>query len=96
MVAVVAGVGGDHDGGAAHPHPDPAAHDGARAGMREAARSFIPLRINTAGVMPIVFAQSIIVVPGAFAQFSGNATAQAIAELFSPGTLAVLRRCRRS
>ena len=41
----------------------------ARGRMREAARSFIPLRINTAGVMPIVFAQSIIVVPGAFAQF---------------------------
>jgi len=36
----------------------------ARGRMREAARSFIPLRINTAGVMPIVFAQSIIVVPG--------------------------------
>ena len=41
----------------------------ARGRMREAARSFIPLRINSAGVMPIVFAQSVIVVPGAFAQF---------------------------
>jgi preprotein translocase subunit SecY len=59
----------------------------ARGRMREAARSFIPLRINTAGVMPIVFAQSIIVVPGAFAQFSHNAAAQHIAELFSPGTV---------
>jgi len=59
----------------------------ARGRMREAARSFIPLRINTAGVMPIVFAQSIIVVPGAFAQFSHNATAQRLAELFNPGTV---------
>jgi preprotein translocase subunit SecY len=59
----------------------------ARGRMREAARSFIPLRINTAGVMPIVFAQSIIVVPGAIAQFSGNATAQRLAELFSPGSV---------
>src|SRR5690348_16755933 len=58
-----------------------------RGRMREAARSFIPLRINTAGVMPIVFAQSIIVVPGAFAQFSHNATAQRMAELFNPGTV---------
>jgi preprotein translocase subunit SecY len=58
----------------------------ARGRMREAARSFIPLRINTAGVMPIVFAQSIIVVPGAFAQFSHNATAQWLAELFTPGS----------
>jgi preprotein translocase subunit SecY len=58
----------------------------ARGRMREAARSFIPLRINTAGVMPIVFAQSIIVVPGAFAQFFHNPTAQRLAELFAPGT----------
>ena len=59
----------------------------ARGRMREAARSFIPLRINTAGVMPIVFAQSIIVVPGAFAQFTRNATAQRISELFVPGSV---------
>jgi preprotein translocase subunit SecY len=59
----------------------------ARGRMREAARSFIPLRINTAGVMPIVFAQSIIVVPGALAQFSHNPTAQWLAELFSPGSV---------
>jgi preprotein translocase subunit SecY len=59
----------------------------ARGRMREAARSFIPLRINTAGVMPIVFAQSIIVVPGALAQFSHNPTAQRMSELFNPGTV---------
>ncbi|HEX9484876.1 MAG TPA: SecY family transport protein, partial [Gemmatimonadaceae bacterium] len=34
-----------------------------------------------------VFAQSIIVVPGAFAQFFHNATAQRIADLFAPGTV---------
>jgi len=54
--------------------------------MREAARNFIPLRINSAGVMPIIFAQSVIVVPGAVAQFSQNPTAQRMAELFLPGT----------
>ncbi|HEY2027152.1 MAG TPA: preprotein translocase subunit SecY [Gemmatimonadaceae bacterium] len=59
----------------------------ARGRMREAARSFIPLRINTAGVMPIVFAQSIIVVPGAFAQFFHNPRAQWIAELLAPGSV---------
>jgi preprotein translocase subunit SecY len=58
----------------------------ARGRMREAARSFIPLRINTSGVMPIVFAQSIIVVPGAIAQFSGNPTAQRLSEAFNPGS----------
>src|SRR3954469_13865188 len=44
----------------------------ARGRMRESSRSFIPLRINSAGVMPIVFAQSVIVVPGAIAQFWGS------------------------
>src|SRR5690348_15338665 len=33
----------------------------ARGRMREGSRSFIPLRVNSAGVMPIVFAQSVIV-----------------------------------
>ena len=59
----------------------------ARGRMREAAKNFIPLRINAAGVMPIIFAQSVIVVPGAIAQFSGNARAQQLAEYFQPGTL---------
>lgn len=57
-----------------------------RGRMREAARNFIPLRINSAGVMPIIFAQSVIVVPGAIAQFSTNPGAQRLAELFMPGT----------
>jgi preprotein translocase subunit SecY len=57
-----------------------------RGRMREAARNFIPLRINSSGVMPIVFAQSVIVVPGAIAQFSQNPSAQRMAELFTPGT----------
>src|SRR5688500_14669720 len=46
-----------------------------RGRMRESAKNFIPLRINSAGVMPIIFAQSVIVVPGAFAQFSSNPAA---------------------
>src|SRR6476620_7233347 len=58
----------------------------ARGRMREAARSFIPLRINTAGVMPIVFAQSIIVVPGAAAQFSNVPWLRSIADYLQPGT----------
>ncbi|MGQ0766820.1 MAG: preprotein translocase subunit SecY [Gemmatimonadota bacterium] len=58
----------------------------ARGRMREAARNFIPLRINAAGVMPIIFAQSVIVVPGAFAQFSGNPAFQRFADMFAEGT----------
>jgi preprotein translocase subunit SecY len=58
----------------------------ARGRMREASRSFIPLRVNSAGVMPIVFAQSVIVMPGAFAQFYGGGSASNFAEYFNPGT----------
>jgi preprotein translocase subunit SecY len=46
----------------------------------------IPLRVNTAGVMPIIFAQSIIAVPGTIAAlFPGNELMQTIQTLFSPG-----------
>jgi preprotein translocase subunit SecY len=58
----------------------------ARGRQREASRSFIPLRINSSGVMPIVFAQSVIVMPGAFAQFMGNAKARDFADMLAPGT----------
>ena len=35
-----------------------------RGRIREGQKSFVPLRVNSAGVMPIIFAQSFIVVPG--------------------------------
>jgi len=56
----------------------------AKGRMREAARSFIPLRINASGVMPIVFAQSVIVVPGAVAQFMGSQRLRDFADYFAP------------
>src|ERR1044071_1410705 len=61
----------------------------ARGRMREASRSFIPLRINSSGVMPIVFAQSVIVIPGAIAQFMGqtNPRLRDFADYFQPGTV---------
>jgi len=58
----------------------------AKGRQREAAKNFIPLRLNSAGVMPIIFAQSLIVVPGAIAQFSGNPTLANIADYLAPGT----------
>lgn len=46
----------------------------------------IPLRVNTAGVMPIIFAQSIIAFPGTLAAlFPGNDIMAAIQTWFSPG-----------
>ena len=58
----------------------------ARGRMREAARNFIPLRLNSANVMPIIFAQSLIVVPGTLAQFTGIQSLQPMADLLQPGT----------
>jgi len=57
-----------------------------RGRIREGQKSFIPLRINSAGVMPIVFAQSIIIVPGTLAQFSNVQALRDLAEYFQPGS----------
>ncbi len=57
-----------------------------RGRIREGQKSFIPLRINSAGVMPIVFAQSIIIVPGTLAQFSNVQALKDMAEYFQPGS----------
>ncbi len=56
-----------------------------RGRIREGQKSFIPLRVNSAGVMPIIFAQSIIVVPGTIASFSNVRILAALSELFQPG-----------
>lgn len=55
-----------------------------RGRIREGQKSFIPLRINSAGVMPIVFAQSIIIVPGTMVQFSSIGFLRDLSELFQP------------
>jgi preprotein translocase subunit SecY len=57
-----------------------------RGRIQEGQKSFIPLRINSAGVMPIIFAQSFIVVPGTIAAFVPFAPLQALAEIFQPRT----------
>src|SRR6266513_5268553 len=54
-----------------------------RGRIREGQKTFIPLRLNTANVMPIIFAQSLIIVPGTLAAFSGNQTLKHLAEYFS-------------
>ncbi len=59
-----------------------------RGRIREGQKSFIPLRVNSAGVMPIIFAQSFIVVPGTIAAFSSIAFIQDLADIFQPGNWA--------
>src|SRR3954470_21915839 len=41
-----------------------------RGRIRQGQKSFIPLRVNMAGVMPIIFAQSIMIVPATLATFT--------------------------
>jgi len=47
----------------------------------------IPLRVNTAGVIPIIFAQSLIMLPSTLAlYFQGSNIIQSVARLFAHGT----------
>jgi len=57
-----------------------------RGRIREGAKTYIPIRVNSAGVMPIIFAQSIIIVPGTIATFSTLPSMQALSDAFQPGT----------
>ncbi len=58
-----------------------------RGRIREGAKTYIPIRLNSAGVMPIIFAQSVIIVPGTIAAFSNLPTLQAMSDAFQPGTV---------
>jgi preprotein translocase subunit SecY len=46
-------------------------------------RQWIPLKLNSAGVMPIIFAQAIMFIPAALAGLSKSETSQSIAGAFS-------------
>ncbi|MGH7536495.1 MAG: preprotein translocase subunit SecY [Gemmatimonadales bacterium] len=58
-----------------------------RGRIREGQKTFIPIRLITAGVMPIIFAQTIIIVPGTIASFTKSAALQDLASFFTPGEL---------
>jgi preprotein translocase subunit SecY len=57
-----------------------------RGRIQEGQKSFIPLRINSSGVMPIIFAQSFIIIPGTLAAFSTWGPLRAVADFFQPQT----------
>jgi len=54
-----------------------------RGRIREGQKTFIPPAHQLVRVMPIIFAQSLIIVPGTIATFSGNATLKHLAEFTS-------------
>ena len=57
-----------------------------RGRIREGQKTFIPIRLITAGVMPIIFAQTIIIVPGTLATFATSPVLTEIASFFTPGS----------
>lgn len=57
-----------------------------RGRIREGQKSFIPIRMNSAGVMPIIFAQSLIIVPGTVAQILDVDILKPVAEALAPGS----------
>ncbi|MGE0442416.1 MAG: preprotein translocase subunit SecY [Gemmatimonadales bacterium] len=58
-----------------------------RGRVREGQKTFIPIRLITAGVMPIIFAQTIIIMPSTIANFVRNEKLTEIANFFTPGDL---------
>jgi preprotein translocase subunit SecY len=58
-----------------------------RGRIREGQKTFIPIRLLTASVMPIIFAQTIIIVPGTVASFTKSPLLRDVAGFFNPGSL---------
>ncbi len=56
-----------------------------RGRVQEGQKSYVPIRINAAGVMPIIFAQSFIIVPGTIGAFSSSPFFQDLSNMFQPG-----------
>jgi preprotein translocase subunit SecY len=59
-----------------------------RGRIREGQKTFIPIRLITAGVMPIIFAQTVIIVPGTLANFVKAPILNDFAAFFAPGSWA--------
>jgi preprotein translocase subunit SecY len=58
-----------------------------RGRIREGQKSFVPLRINSSGVMPIIFAQSFIVIPGTLGAFMDLGPFSTLVDMFQPQTM---------
>ena len=59
-----------------------------RGRVREGQKTFIPVRLITAGVMPIIFAQTVIIVPSTLASFTQNGILREVANFMVPGSTA--------
>ena len=57
--------------------------------MYQGAQSYLPLKINVAGVIPPIFASSILMFPAQIANMSGSGWMQEFASVLQPGGLAL-------
>ena len=48
--------------------------------------TFLPLKVNQAGVIPIIFASSVLMFPATISQFVQNPTLKSVADMFAWGT----------
>ena len=56
-----------------------------RGRVQEGQKSYVPIRVNASGVMPIIFAQSFIIVPGTIGAVSSAPIFRDLADMFQPG-----------
>lgn len=47
--------------------------------------TYLPIKVNSSGVIPIIFAASFLVIPSTIAQLSGSKAFESFARVFSPG-----------
>ncbi len=52
--------------------------------------TYLPVKVNSSGVIPIIFAASFLVIPSTIAQLSGSKAAQKFAEIIGPGSVIYL------
>ncbi len=57
-----------------------------RGRIREGQKTFIPIRLITAGVMPIIFAQTVIIMPATLAQFTRSEALISFNNFLTPGS----------
>jgi preprotein translocase subunit SecY len=56
-----------------------------RGRVQEGQKSYVPIRVNASGVMPIIFAQSFIIVPGTIGAVSSAPIFRDLSDMFQPG-----------
>jgi preprotein translocase subunit SecY len=86
LVAVIAAVTAMHLAARRIPVQIPRKVIG-RGRMTQGQKTFIPIRLITAGVMPIVFAQTIMIVPLTLASFTQVGWVRALSDFFAVGEL---------